>query len=74
MHRLDTLLNHKIFDVAETASHVLFKRTATIWHIFKRINGHVIYLQLLSLNSLEPLAKLWVDERQSDFESIFGME
>ncbi len=22
----------------------------------------------------EPIAKLWVDERQSHFESIFGME
>jgi len=25
-------------------------------------------------DSLEPLAKLWVDEWQSHFESIFGME
>ncbi len=27
-----------------------------------------------SLNTIEPFAKLWVDERQSHLESIVGME
>ncbi len=38
----------------------------------RRINiQHRLVYQVLTK---EPIAKLWVDERQSHFESIFGME